>query len=100
MDSEKQSTTETSPGQPSSVEMAGKETENGAGKDSVAEEYPHGTRLAAIVASLLLGMFLVALDNVSQIHPFLTCHTHTANQSIARPFWARLSPESRMSFRI
>jgi hypothetical protein len=29
-----------------------------------AAEYPHGTRLAAIVVSLMLGMFLVALDNV------------------------------------
>ena len=29
------------------------------------EEYPHGARLAAIVFSLMLAMFLVALDNVS-----------------------------------
>ncbi len=29
-----------------------------------AEEYAHGLRLAALVISLLLGMFLVALDNV------------------------------------
>lgn len=28
------------------------------------DEYPHGFRLAAIVISLMLGMFLVALDNV------------------------------------
>jgi len=27
-------------------------------------KYAHGTRLAAIVVSLLLGIFLVALDNV------------------------------------
>ncbi|KAL5336875.1 MFS general substrate transporter [Aspergillus crustosus] len=31
--------------------------------DPAANEYPRGTRLAAIVVSLMLGMFLVALDN-------------------------------------
>jgi len=29
-----------------------------------AENYTHGTRLVALTASLMLGMFLVALDNV------------------------------------
>jgi hypothetical protein len=35
-------------------------------KEEIAtdDKYAHGTRLAAIVVSLLLGMFLVALDNV------------------------------------
>jgi hypothetical protein len=35
-------------------------------KEEVApdDKYAHGTRLAAIVVSLMLGMFLVALDNV------------------------------------
>lgn len=35
-------------------------------KDQVEtdDNYAHGARLAAIVSSLLLGMFLVALDNV------------------------------------
>jgi len=28
------------------------------------DEYLHGTRLAALTVSLMLGMFLVALDNV------------------------------------
>ena len=28
------------------------------------EEYAHGTRLVALTTSLMLGMFLVALDNV------------------------------------
>lgn len=28
------------------------------------DKYAHGARLAAIVVSLMLGMFLVALDNV------------------------------------
>lgn len=31
----------------------------------VDDDYPHGARLAIIVLSLMLGMFLVALDNVS-----------------------------------
>jgi hypothetical protein len=29
-----------------------------------AENYTHGTRLVALTTSLMLGMFLVALDNV------------------------------------
>ncbi|KAK3056003.1 hypothetical protein LTR09_003237 [Extremus antarcticus] len=35
-----------------------------------AEEYAHGLRLAALVISLLLGMFLVALDNPRRVLPF------------------------------
>lgn len=31
------------------------------------EEHPHGARPAAIVVSLMLCMFLVALDNVSHL---------------------------------
>jgi hypothetical protein len=34
------------------------------------DEYPTGSRLATIVVSLMLAMFLVALDNVCQS---LTC---------------------------
>jgi hypothetical protein len=33
----------------------------------IVEAYPTGPRLTAIVVSLMLGMFLVALDNVSHI---------------------------------
>ena len=33
-------------------------------KITTDDKYAHGTRLAAIIVSLLLGMFLVALDNV------------------------------------
>ena len=29
-----------------------------------SEDYAHGSRLTALVISLMLGMFLVALDNV------------------------------------
>jgi len=36
-------------------------------KHPVAAIYPHGARLTAIVISLMLGMFLVALDNVSHL---------------------------------
>jgi hypothetical protein len=32
--------------------------------DTTADDYVHGTRLVALAASLMLGMFLVALDNV------------------------------------
>lgn len=31
------------------------------------DEYLHGTRLTALTVSLMLGMFLVALDNVRSI---------------------------------
>jgi len=31
------------------------------------DEYLHGTRLTALTVSLMLGMFLVALDNVRLI---------------------------------
>jgi hypothetical protein len=33
-------------------------------RGDTTEEYTHGTRLVALTASLMLGMFLVALDNV------------------------------------
>jgi len=39
-----------------------------------ADDYPHGARLTAIVISLLLSMFLVALDNVS----YMLCDTPTS----------------------
>ena len=34
-------------------------------KSSDDDEYPRGLRLVAVVVSLVLGTFLVALDNVS-----------------------------------
>jgi hypothetical protein len=33
---------------------------------AISDDYPHGFRLIAIVISLMLGTFLVALDNVSR----------------------------------
>lgn len=42
------------------------------------EDYAHGIRLATITASLLLGMFLVALDNVRSI--LLLHDQYSANQ--------------------
>jgi hypothetical protein len=41
------------------------------------EEYLHGAQLAALVVSLMLGMFLVALDNVSCT---LSLHTGIADR--------------------
>jgi hypothetical protein len=32
--------------------------------DTTTDDFVHGTRLVALAASLMLGMFLVALDNV------------------------------------
>lgn len=56
---------------------------------SATEEYPHGARLAAIVFSLMLAMFLVALDNVSpSLHDALTLQLTNpfTRPSLARPF--------------
>jgi hypothetical protein len=56
----------------------------------IADEHPHGARLAVIIISLMLGMFLVALDNVSyrfsyRHHPKLTEAGAGARPSSARP---------------
>jgi hypothetical protein len=50
-------------------------------KEEIAtnDKYAHGTRLAAIVVSLLLGMFLVALDNVGYSR---TCDSHNARRKL------------------
>lgn len=71
LDSEKQPSTETSvhgspnfdptPGDKDDVAPIGSIDT----KPLNAEDYPTGIRLAAIVISLMLGTFLVALDNVS-----------------------------------
>lgn len=58
------------PSQPSSTLVLGSESggihvANDDAKAHATDEYPHGARLAAVVLSLMLGMFLVALDNVS-----------------------------------
>ena len=44
-----------------------KEVESVDSKTPDIQDYPHGVRLAAIAVSLMLGMFLVALDNVSSV---------------------------------
>ena len=49
----------------SSSEQGGLDVAIHEAKPGAADEYPHGARLAAVVFSLMLGMFLVALDNVS-----------------------------------
>jgi hypothetical protein len=58
-----------------------------------ADEYPHGARLAVIVLSLMLGMFLVALDNVS--HRISSTHCPELTKACARLFSARLFLESQ-----
>lgn len=55
-------------------------------------EYAHGTRLVALTASLMLGMFLTALDNV-QLSNHRDVSAETDHPS-ARPSLALRSPES------
>lgn len=48
--------------------------------DGDKAEYAHGTRLFALTASLMLGMFLTALDNVSLPgHRGASAHTDYAS---------------------
>ncbi|KAJ6010258.1 hypothetical protein N7499_004340 [Penicillium canescens] len=51
-------------------------------KAQAADEYPHGARLAAVVLSLMLGMFLVALDNtiLGTAIPKITDEFHDLNR--------------------
>lgn len=69
INSEKQAMAEDPP-QTSSTLVSGSESggihvANDEAKADATDEYPHGARLAAVVLSLMLGMFLIALDNVS-----------------------------------
>lgn len=59
--------------------------------------YADGLRLTAIVTSLMLSMFLVALDNVSR-HEL--AHNKELRDSALRPSSAQPSPKSPMSSRI
>lgn len=43
---------------------AASEVDNAKDETAITDDYAHGPRLAALVISLMLGMFLVALDNV------------------------------------
>lgn len=66
----KKKVTAENPPQASSTLVSGSESggihvANDDAKAHATDEYPHGARLAAVVLSLMLGMFLVALDNVS-----------------------------------
>ncbi|KAJ5318489.1 hypothetical protein N7476_004909 [Penicillium atrosanguineum] len=56
MNSEKQAAAEDSPPGGTVVTIRNENT-------PADDEYPHGARMAAVVLSLMLGMFLVALDN-------------------------------------
>ncbi|KAJ9656120.1 hypothetical protein H2198_005176 [Neophaeococcomyces mojaviensis] len=86
IDSEKQTTSEGSPQISSTTAtMSGPgatEDGNSEARIPVTEEYPHGARLAAIVISLMLGMFLVALDNtiLGTAIPKITDEFHDLNK--------------------
>lgn len=65
---EKQQPYEGSP-PPSSATELPREVGNVDSAKAIADPYPHGARLAVIVLSLMLGMFLVSLDNVGFVFP-------------------------------
>jgi hypothetical protein len=48
-------------------------------EDAPVDEYAHGARLTAIVVSLLLGMFLVAIDNVGSSR---ICGSHNMRRKL------------------
>jgi hypothetical protein len=58
--------------------------------DGDKADYAHGTRLVALTASLMLGMFLTALDNV---HLFGAYGTSPETDDTSRPSSALQSPE-------
>ncbi|KAJ5958635.1 Major facilitator superfamily domain general substrate transporter [Penicillium vulpinum] len=86
MHSEKQATVE-QPSRPSSTRVSGSDeggmhvTDHDA-KAHTTDEYPHGARLAAVLCSLMLGMFLVALDNtiLGTAIPKITDEFHDLNK--------------------
>lgn len=59
--------------------------------DGDKADYAHGTRLVALTASLMLGMFLTALDNV-RISDHRSVFTE-ADDNISRPSSALRSRE-------
>ncbi|KAJ5533855.1 Major facilitator superfamily domain general substrate transporter [Penicillium freii] len=86
INSEKQATPEDPP-QTSSTLMSGSESgsihiANDDAKSHATDDYPHGARLAAVVISLMLGMFLVALDNtiLGTAIPKITDEFHDLNK--------------------
>ncbi|KAJ5144414.1 hypothetical protein N7476_004658 [Penicillium atrosanguineum] len=88
MNSEKQAAAEDSPPGGTVVTIRNENT-------PADDEYPHGARMAAVVLSLMLGMLLVALDNVSSP---LRDATTELNKAINRPSSAQPFPKSRTSF--
>ncbi|KAJ6086429.1 hypothetical protein N7467_005343 [Penicillium canescens] len=66
----------------SSSERGDRDVANHDAKARAADEYPHGARLAAVVFSLMLGMFLVALDNtiLGTAIPKITDEFHDLNR--------------------
>ncbi|KAJ5199153.1 Major facilitator superfamily domain general substrate transporter [Penicillium cf. griseofulvum] len=66
----------------SSSERSDMDIDNHDAKAGVTDEYPHGARLAAVMLSLMLGMFLVALDNtiLGTAIPKITDEFHDLNK--------------------
>ncbi|OGE47443.1 hypothetical protein PENARI_c044G07987 [Penicillium arizonense] len=66
----------------SSSERGDRDVANYDAKARAADEYPHGARLAAVVFSLMLGVFLVALDNtiLGTAIPKITDEFHDLNR--------------------
>jgi len=62
--------------------------------DGDKADYAHGTRLVALTASLVLGMFLTALDNVRL---FGACGISSETDDASRPSSALRSPELVMN---
>ncbi len=61
--------------------------------DESTAEYTYGKRLAVIVFCLMLSVFLVALDNVSDCTTLAVSHIQTDNY-MQRPLLQRPSPKS------
>ena len=81
-----------------SVNQANSDTEEENGEFKVIETpiavtddgYPRGFRLTAIVISLMLGTFLVALDNVRCIFRLQVSQTQTDDNFTVRQSWVQL----------
>ncbi|CAI7588105.1 unnamed protein product [Penicillium glandicola] len=66
----------------STSEQGSMDVANHDAKARATDEYPHGARLAAVIFSLMLGMFLVALDNtiLGTAIPKITDEFHDLNK--------------------
>lgn len=69
-------------------------TDVGVGADDSTDDYVHGARLAIIMLALMLGTFLIALDNVSDR---ASTKAMQANSIRDRPLLGRQFRKSRTS---